>query len=117
MDFDEILQVVECALGTDRHLLQIALPLSCGHFVCKNCIPADTNYQFACSKCNKTNQINLSLCEEPELIKFYMQKHLKSLSNLINQNIEIEIDILKSKHKIKHKKILVFIAITIFKKN
>ena len=98
MGFDEILQVVECALGTDRHLLQNALPLSCGHFVCKKCIPANSNFKFKCPKCNETNQYNLSSGKEPELVKFYMRKHLKSLSNLINQNIEIEMDILKSKH-------------------
>ena len=77
MDFDEILKVVECALGTDRHLLQNALGLSCGHYVCKKCIPANNNYQFECSKCKKINQTNLSLCEEPELVKIIMQKHLK----------------------------------------
>ena len=77
MDFDEILQVVECALGTDKHLLHNSIGLSCGHFVCKKCIPANNNFQFKCPKCNETNQNNLSLCKEPELIKFYMQKHLK----------------------------------------
>ena len=70
MDFDEFLQVVECALGTDKHLLQNALTLSCGHFVCKNCIPANNKYQFKCRKCNTTNQYDLSLGKEPELIKY-----------------------------------------------
>ena len=98
MDFDEILQVVECALGTDKHLLQNALGLSCGHYVCKKCIPANNNYQFKCPKCSETNKYDLSLGKEPELLKFYMRKHLKSLSKLINQNIEIEVEILKSRH-------------------
>ena len=79
--------------------IEVALPLSCGHFVCKKCIPENNNYQFNCPKCNTTNQYDLSLGKEPELVKIFMQKHLKSLSNLINQKIEIEIEILKSKNK------------------
>jgi len=96
MDFDETLRVVECAFGTDRHLLQNALGLSCGHYVCKRCIPANNNNQFKCLKCNETNQTNLSLSKESEMVKFYMEKNLAGLSKLVNEKIEIEAEILKS---------------------
>ena len=66
MDMDEVLNVVECAISGDGHLLDIALPLSCGHFVCKKCIPEDDCYQLKCLKCNGTNQYDLSLCKESD---------------------------------------------------
>ena len=111
MKMHEIVKFAECALGTDNHLLQNALGLSCGHFVCKKCIPANNNYQFKCLKCNETNQYNLSLGKEPELLKFYMQNHLKILSTVVNEKIEIEMEILKSKLLLKTASVLLRLII------
>ena len=75
MNFDKVLSVVECAIGRDGHLLDTALALSCGHFVCKKCVPATNNNQFKCIKCNETNQTNLSLSKESEMVKFYIENN------------------------------------------
>jgi hypothetical protein len=78
------------------HLLDTALPLSCGHHVCKKCVPANNAYQFNCLKCNEVNKIDLSQCKEVLLVKIQMENNLKFLSQNINQKIEAEIELLHS---------------------
>ena len=49
----EILNEFICALSDDKHFLINPIPLSkCGHSVCKNCLPNETNVQsIECKKC------------------------------------------------------------------
>ena len=97
MASEEMFKLVQCALGQDGHLLKNAIGLSCGHFICKKCIPANDFFGFKCHKCNEVNLINLGQCKEATIISFYMENHLGDLSKLINEKLEIELDILQSK--------------------
>ena len=91
---ENIYEVVECAYSQDKHLLHEALALSCGHHICKNCVP-DSNFNIKCLKCNSINTTNLSECKESQIVKFYMSHHLNDLTQTIKEKIENEIEILK----------------------
>ena len=97
MEFENVFKIAECALGRDGHILENAIALSCGHYICKKCIPTNNFYEFRCYKCNEVNRNNLSLCKESDIIKFFLEKHMVGLSKLINEKIEIELDVFKSK--------------------
>ena len=85
-----------CSISKDEHLLDTALPLSCGHIVCQKCVPVNNAYQIKCFKCNEVIKTDLSQCKEVELVKIQMRHNLASLSKIINQKIESEAELLKS---------------------
>lgn len=88
-DFN-ILNLIQCSATDDKHILQTGIALSCGHHVCKKCIPQNNSYQIKCLKCNKTNQHNLSLSEESEITKYLIESNLAFLFKTTKENIEIE---------------------------
>lgn len=93
----DIFKSFECSIAKDGHLLQVALPLSCGHLVCKKCVPPNNAYQFKCLKCNEINKLDLSQCKEVELVKIQMENNLGYLSKIINEKIADEAEIMQSK--------------------
>jgi len=96
MQFENVLKVVQCSLAKDGHILECAIPLSCGHHICKKCLPANNNYQFTCHKCGEINQMNLSLCKESEMATLLIQSNLVDLSTHVKNKLQIEIDALKN---------------------
>jgi len=89
----DIVKLVECSMTGDSHYLECPLPLSCGHHVCKKCLPPNKNYQFRCIKCSCINQFDLNTCQESDIVAFHLQHYLPNLSKLINEKIEAEIEI------------------------
>jgi hypothetical protein len=53
MDSTEILDEFKCAFSDDNHFLINPITVSkCGHSVCKNCLPNETEVQsIECKKC------------------------------------------------------------------
>ena len=94
---ENIYEVVECAYSQDKHLLHEAVALSCGHYICKKCIP-EANNKITCLKCKTINTNDLSTCKESQVVKYYMNNHLKDLTELIQDKISNEIEILKCIH-------------------
>ena len=91
---ENIYEVVECAYSQDKHLLHEALALSCGHFICKKCVPS-SHTNIKCFKCNTINKNDLKSSNESQIIKFYMSYHLKDLNHVIKEKIAKEVDIIK----------------------
>ena len=74
---NKLLKQAECSLAEDNHLIQVAISLSCGHHVCKKCIPVKSNnLQIKCLKCGKINNTDLSKCEEAEIIKELLESNI-----------------------------------------
>ena len=55
-----LLNVIECAFDDDKHIAKEPIALSCGHCICKECIPK-INKEVICFKCKNTNKLNLKL--------------------------------------------------------
>ena len=88
-----LLKLAECSLAEDKHLIQIAIGLSCGHHICKKCIPLNSNNsQIKCLKCGKINKTDLSQCEEAEIIKEVLEANIDmfydSTCNLLNEEMK-----------------------------
>ena len=95
----DIFKLVECAMSSEPHFLECPLPLTCGHHVCKKCVPPNRNYQFKCLKCDRINQFDLTKCHESDIVQFHLKHYLVDLSKHIDEQIENEIEIFKSKIK------------------
>ena len=86
---EKFYNLVQCALGNDGHILQCAIALNCGHFICKKCIPIHF-VEFRCPKCNFLNSNNLSKNPESQIVDFHINTHIDKLSNIICEKIVIE---------------------------
>lgn len=96
---EKMLNLIECSIADDRHIVEKPICLSCGHFICKKCIPSNNNYEFKCIKCDKVNKTNLNLCEVSELVQYSIESNLATLLKTINGNIEEELNKFKSNKK------------------
>ena len=90
---NKLLKQAECSLAEDNHLIQVAISLSCGHHVCKKCIPVKSNnLQIKCLKCGKINNTDLSKCEEVEIIKKLLEANIDtffdSSGNSLNEEMK-----------------------------
>jgi len=77
---NKLLKLGECALAEDKHLIQHAIGLSCGHHICKKCIPMNktNNYEIKCLKCGKINNHDLSKCDEVEMVKELLESNIET---------------------------------------
>lgn len=56
----ELKNALTCAKSEDfRHIVDDPVTLSCGHFICKECLPFNNMISLVCCKCEKTNEFNL----------------------------------------------------------
>ena len=90
---NNIIKLAECSLAENKHLIQIAIGLSCGHHICKKCIPQNSNNsQIKCLKCDKINQTDLRKCEAVEKVKNISKANIDrfydSTCNLLNEEIK-----------------------------
>ena len=90
---NNIIKLAECSLAENKHLIQIAISLSCGHHICKKCIPQNSNNsQIKCLKCGKINNIDLSKCEEADIIKALLESNIDtfydSTCNSLNEEMK-----------------------------
>jgi hypothetical protein len=54
----EELESLECALSTHlKHISINPIGLSCGHSICKKCIPKDTMAKITCVHCKKSQVV------------------------------------------------------------
>ena len=114
--FEIGLKIVECSLADDGHILECALPLSCGHAVCKKCVPANNNYKFLCLKCEKVNLIDLSVCDESLSVKTVIESLRSTLDKKISVEFHKDIEVLKGL-KMFFNKITLFIASIVLEKS
>lgn len=93
----ETLESVQCAISEDKHIVMCPLGLSCGHTICKKCIPQDQNTQILCIICNEINENNLARSKELSGIKSLIKQNLNALFSIVESKIKISYDEFKSK--------------------
>ena len=84
-----ILNQLVCSLADDKHIVACAVGLSCGHFICKKCIPSNSN-QVRCLNCHKINEHSLDKSNEFELVRLIIDSNLSSLVKTTREKIETE---------------------------
>ena len=64
-----------------KHLVKTPIPLSCGDFICKTCIPKDQKERIKCDNCERYNKYDLSKGRESTSLNYMIESHLNELYN------------------------------------
>jgi phage FluMu protein Com len=105
---DQILESLECASissTTFSHLVHNPLTLSCGHSICKECVPSNDNIRIKCSHCKEINQTYLKTQKVSHSTVSLFNAFLKQLFNLLEERFKVAIHEATRKliqHKLSH---------------
>ena len=110
MDSAEILEEFRCALSDDNHFLINPIPLSkCGHSVCKNCLPNETEVQsIECKKCGIITEDIFSEIQVPKGFKQALKICLGNIFEFIEKQASSKLNELKSIKKVYFLEVLEF---------
>ena len=87
----------ECALSDDKHFIQTPIILSsCGHSICKTCLPKDKN-AIKCKLCGEITDKDLSNDKEAISLKMLLNRNLKNLFEILKGQSRLQLDKLKCK--------------------
>ena len=84
----EVLKKITCAVAFDEHVAEDGYTLTCGHFICKNCIP--DNYQVTCIKCAIVNENDLRNAPRSVRARNLVAENLAVLNQFCIYNITNE---------------------------
>jgi hypothetical protein len=80
-----------CGKKNFNHFTKNASSLSCGHYVCKECLPTSDNAIIKCDLCGETNHFKLDALrrsKEPYSIKFLFNDYIKGIFNETTQRLK-----------------------------
>jgi hypothetical protein len=83
---------IECCRNKNfKHFAKDASTLSCGHYICKECLPTNECAIIKCDLCGETNEIKLDVLrksKEPYSIKFLFSEYIKGIFNETTQRLQ-----------------------------
>lgn len=75
---ENLLDVVECAISDYKHIAKEPISLSCGHCICKECIP-EGSVEVICFKCNIVNKNNLGVSGKSLGVQYCIEEKVHEL--------------------------------------
>ena len=95
---EKVLNNLQCALSTDRHIPCAPIQLECGDTACKKCIISNENKVIRCIKCDREIKIKSSATfNESKLINDTIENFLDSLYELVCSRLADSVLKLKGK--------------------
>ena len=82
-----LLEIFRCALGEDEHIYKEPITLSCGHCICKSCIP-EIKDKLTCKICGDENKTNLNDLKVSACMQFFIQSNVEKLICLTKQELK-----------------------------
>jgi hypothetical protein len=98
MIFDLGLMEFICAKSEDdQHFVKDPITLiNCGHSICKECLPKQSNQTIKCQKCRTITDKDLRNDKESFIAKNMINKCLSGLSNEMEKQMSENLDKVKS---------------------
>lgn len=93
---EKICEILSCAVSND-HIVNEPIHLSCGHTICKTCIPNDANTFLNCSICLALNMKDLKLERTSRFASQLVQLNLPILFKKLEKTAENMLQEVKSK--------------------
>ena len=84
----------ECAISEDKHFVNKPITLSCGHNICKDCIPVNKE-NITCSICKKVTTKDLSNDFENSFFKIAFQSRISQLFAIIETSFTKSLSLYK----------------------
>jgi hypothetical protein len=80
-----------CKRSLFKHFAKDGSVLSCGHLICKECLPVNDSITLKCDLCDESNQIKIE----------FLKQHKESLSNkfLFDQYLKTVYKIMEERFK------------------
>ena len=88
---EENLESLTCAAAMDEHFIQKPISISCGHSICRNCLPfsEEKNLDMKCNICNEMNIIdNLRLVKESIPAKKLLTVYIDKLFPIVHERFD-----------------------------
>jgi hypothetical protein len=82
----QLLEMIKCAVSDDEHIYKEPVSLSCGHYICRSCIPASDD-KISCRICGDENINNLRSSKVSAIAQFSIQSNLEKLISLTKQEL------------------------------
>jgi|688.fasta_scaffold2181069_1 hypothetical protein len=98
MDKNFTIESLFCAYAEDkdRHYFEIPLTLSCGHSICRKCVPSDYK-NVKCKKCGEINNIDLKSVKESLAAKSLLSLNFNQLFDDLGGRYHDSVTSLRSK--------------------
>jgi hypothetical protein len=97
---ESVLKSLECCRKKNfKHFAKDASSLSCGHLICKDCLPKNDDAIIKCGLCEENNEVKLDTLKrskEPYPIKFLFNEHIKSIFNETTRRLKEALNQFKS---------------------
>lgn len=113
---EALLYAVECVIHDSCHIVKEPIALSCGHSICKKCIP-ERGIELICCKCKETNKKNLKRPKVSIPIQSLLNQNIKNLINHAKSKFESLSTQMSGYKRIKYSiiKIIFFTYFRLFK--
>jgi hypothetical protein len=83
-----------CAVANDEHFLERPITLSCGHSVCKSCVPISIT-DIVCKVCNEKNEFDLKKAKESFGMKTLLACNFEAIYKIVHKRFIGSIEHLK----------------------
>ena len=94
---EEVLEELKCALSDEQHFsIQPITLTKCGHSVCKNCLPVDTNEPIKCKICNLVTIQDYRNIEISKGSRQALRMCLDDIFSILEKELSYKFDELKS---------------------
>lgn len=92
------LELLTCANPRSYgHIVKIPISVSCGHSICKECIPLNDTHLFKCRLCTKENSFSLTNANENLAVKHLLNGSSALITKLIKDYAKISLDLYEGK--------------------
>ncbi len=93
---DNLINVVQCSLSIDKHIVKNPKSIQCGHSACKSCIYKSTNKIVKCIKCGQYSEINLDCLGDAFQVKCTLKAYIDDMFKILRDQMNVSLKLLKS---------------------
>lgn len=83
----DLLKVIECAVSLDCHIIKEAVPLSCGHSICRQCLEFLRQKKIICKFCKVENILNSNDYAQSVGFDYLIETHLNEIFDMVLERI------------------------------
>ena len=79
MNSEKMIEELKCSISNDGHFLIKPIALTCGHCICRNCIPCSHIDEIRCKICDSVAKLDSTEC--------YVAKEAQQALNFCNGDV------------------------------